>query len=120
MTRDEILAMNPGRELDRLVAEKVMNKRVHFTRPWGWLYAEQDVNRWTNVKHYSTDISAAWEVRQHIHKTIGGTKIISVCDEFPEECQIWDGRRYISVRANTVPEAMCMAALLAVLGGEKE
>lgn len=120
MNRDEILDMKPGRELDCLVAEKVMNKRVHFIRPWGWLYAEQDVNRWTNVKHYSTDIAAAWEVRQRIHETIGGTKISSVCDEFPEECQIWDGRSYISVRSNTVPEAICRAALLAVLGGVRE
>lgn len=135
MTRDEIMSMEPGRELDCLVAEKVMGYKVSF---WSLHLAEDGSkeelipnnlgdcalqvmykdNIWQCIPSYSTDISAAWEVRQRIHDTIGGTKIISVCDDFPEECQIWDGMKYISVRANTVPEAICKAALLAVMDGE--
>lgn len=122
MTRDEILAIEPGRELDVLVAEKVMRWKPFsggFRIQTGQIRTLESVSG-SRSFHPSTDISAAWEVRQRIHETIGGTKIISVCDEFPEECQIWDGRKYISVRANTVPEAICKAALLAVLGGETE
>lgn len=62
---------------------------------------------------FSEDISAAWELRERIHHTIGGTKIISVCDDFPEMCEIWNGKFYIRAQALTVPEAICKAALLA-------
>ncbi|HYD92503.1 MAG TPA: hypothetical protein VEA37_13585, partial [Flavobacterium sp.] len=80
MTREEILAMKPGRELDALVAEKVLNLSVER---WGEyavvlnsafggtpivvaddeksvLYRFPHKSDW--VKKYSTDISAAWEV----------------------------------------------------------
>lgn len=64
--REQILAMKPGRELDALVAEKVM----------GWTGVGPDVDAeiygWPSghnkelgvywVPHYSTDISAAYEV----------------------------------------------------------
>jgi len=64
-------------------------------------------------RKYSTDISAAWVVRQHIHETIGGTQIISVCDDNPELCKIWNGKKYIEARGETVPHAICLSLLLA-------
>lgn len=33
VTRDEILAMKPGRELDAMVAEKVLGYKLHWAKP---------------------------------------------------------------------------------------
>lgn len=75
MTRDEILALKPGRELDVLVAEKVMGTPVHWERAVAignrieWVRCEPyrvgEIRRTEDdkpVPPYSTDIAAAWEV----------------------------------------------------------
>jgi len=119
MTRDEVLAMKPGRELDARVAEKVM----------GWTYGHpcpegMDCLHWVDEKgevrdhkppQYSTDISAAWEVLEkffwvqvtanppHIWKA---TVITSPAK----------GSVAATAKGFTAPEAICKAALLAVMG----
>ena len=76
MTRDEILNMPAGREMDSLVAEKVMGRpklelqdarcpycgeEMHYTIERAWC---MDCKEWrySPYKEYSSDISAAWEV----------------------------------------------------------
>ncbi|MBA7675928.1 hypothetical protein ES703_84167 [subsurface metagenome] len=80
MTKEEILAMEPGPELDTLVAEKIMNHPmpdfipadaldlylagtpIHYDS-WTCVcrYDEGDVPKWI-PDPYSTDISAAWPI----------------------------------------------------------
>lgn len=57
-------ALAPGRKLDMLVAEKVMGlKMTHFEDVWN-LAPYETLGRY----HYSTDISAAWEVWEWLNK----------------------------------------------------
>ena len=106
--------MKAGRELDALVAEKVMGW-VENTDPQGCCYIEPH----TGVEHHSfapsTDIAAAWEVLD----AIGG-------NEF--DAEITCGMDGVSVGINrtisgdhehcatgdTAPHAICLAALEAV------
>jgi len=140
MTRDEILNMPAGREMDALVAEKVM----------GWINVEKTT--WSNfradgtrfgggeelrgtppnhydinpvmypVKNYSTDIAAAWQVvekMQAAHEWYFhfGNKlyIFNIVDDNgePEE----DHRITLVAHntSHTAPLAICRAALLAVM-----
>ena len=104
MTRDEILAMEPGREMDAVVAE-AMGYQVSW---WSLMPAEHkgDFNewrpamygdseiyapakygdmpgkemlrygRWVGIPHYSTDISAAWPLIEEARTApgMGGCK----------------------------------------------
>jgi hypothetical protein len=91
MTKDEVLAMKPGREMDALIAEKIMNtlRYMHDGNMAGiqgglamkvfkngvaekYQHYEDGSPRWEKgdgdrwftqlLPHYSTDIAAAWEV----------------------------------------------------------
>ena len=66
---------------------------------------------------YSTDISAAWEVRQWLLDHIGGVTLVSLCDDNPECCETYRGKgeKEIFARAKTAPLAICRAALIASL-----
>ena len=100
--------MEAGRELDALVAEKVMGAKVVFVE---------------NVPYYSTDIAAAWEVVNHL-----------LCHGWDEKyffrlhydnVDLWDASFYkesssdgggpdVWGTADTAPLAICLAALKAV------
>jgi hypothetical protein len=102
MTREDILAMPAGRELDALVAEKVMGYK--YTSDFDRLFKP------------STDISAAWEVvekfntyrmqklRDNDHRLVDG-----------KVHQCFLGKNGNCAYGHTAPEAICKAALLAVL-----
>jgi hypothetical protein len=119
MTCEDILNMPAGPKLDDLVAEKVMND------PMGQVWS----------RHYSTDISAAWEVLEKLFERGWYAEIITdaktteidfeiairdrnngtwTLDTGVEDGWITDGW----VVASTAPLAICRAALLAVM--EKE
>jgi len=122
MTRDEILTMEAGREMDALVAEKVMGHTVGRDATLETFYPQytttvETSEGFTILAHYSTDISAAWRI---VEKFKSDARIgISMADytnggycftffgpgNFDEyECD-----------APTAPLAICRAALLAVL-----
>lgn len=124
MTRDEILALKPGRELDALVAEKVM----------GWTYGHpcpegMDCLHWVDEKgevrdykppQYSTDISAAWEVfeKNGYYGNVSYMGVEYVCTLWSK----WDDEGLgvdVTATGNTAPEAICKAALLAVIGEDE-
>ena len=99
MTRDEILRMEPGRELDALVARKL----------FGVLNPDP-------LWRPSEDISAALEVTERF-KDIRITRYVD-----PEmkmwKCEIQNfGVRYLALE-KTMAAAICKAALLAVMDGE--
>lgn len=127
--------MKPGRELDALVAEKVMG--LHVQRNEDLI---QDIDKWRNhpytaalvkygayltekgsLEHYSTSIAAAWEVVDHLRKTRNlaislhdghwdndaeGTWIATF--ETPGHVDVAESR------GESSPHAICLAALKAV------
>jgi len=136
MTRDEILAMEPGRELDVLVAEEVMGFDVvedpesaicGGSRVSGglWVIIERDYHEWGHKvdqsEPYSTDIAAAWEVVEKMDERKRWVHIRSSMDQNLKErgwavdMGRWWNRTRLGVWARTVPEAICKAALLAVM-----
>lgn len=150
MTKEEILAV-PGRELDALVMEKVMNqpivKRAELTE-WAGRYvydpgqfhltpeelywqSKQQHGAWEIVgPRYSTDISAAWEVVEKMplpflvfksyEESLGVGPIgwiVNWCDNYGD-CGCFSGHECIngkSVWSTSAPEAICKAALKAVM-----
>lgn len=105
LTREQVLAMKPGPELDALVARKL----------FGVLNPD---SRW----RLSEDISAAWEVAEQLQK-----QGYAVCIELLpyEETSVGvyeaDPANQIAyAKAQTPAEAICKAALLALEGGEGE
>jgi hypothetical protein len=110
--------MTSGRELDALVAEKVM----------GWALTSKDtrdLQGWPppgnttpiDVPEYSTDIAAAWEVVEKLDKYyFQVNREIKNMDSM-EYTVVIPGifnKERITVSANTAPHAICLAALKAV------
>jgi len=136
MTREEILAMKPGRELDALVGEYVFGfKRVKTPPDYYGKNGGTDVlvprnlpefynyppigeiQLWYMCRHWSTDISAAWEVVEKMrekgsHFFVRDTGNNEVLVQF----SYLYGRGYI---AKTAPEAICKSSLLAVMEVEE-
>jgi len=125
--------MPAGREMDALIAEKVMGFRREKTPPdYNGEYGGEDILVPISIDHenfiyppkgkialtyfvpnYSTDIATAWSVAEKMHS-------LSV---YRENNQWWswffDGYNddkiiYGKASADTAPEAICRAALMAV------
>ena len=98
-TREEILNMPAGREMDALVAKMVTHNNYVF-----------------NNEHpsYSTNIASAWEVvekEEHgFSLWVSGVRSAPLC-----KAEIIIGDNRYGCYANTAPLAICRAALLAVL-----
>jgi len=117
MTREEVLALAPGRELDALVAEKVMGWEYkdaiyswgEVLRPSQWIKP----NGWPvdRVSCYSTDISAAWEVVEEM----GDCLHLKQHGEQGEWEAWFCGYPNSKAHGETAPETICKAALLAVM-----
>ena len=123
MTEEEILSLNPGQELDVLVARHVMghpSSRLVPGHVWGALRdltPEEDagyrrcgiVHAYLGVAEYSTGISAAWSVLERI-RTAHPLASIDSCGS---EWLAWfSDLGEDSPRCATAPEAICKAALL--------
>lgn len=116
MTREEILALSPGRELDALVAEKVM----------GW---EKDFQCWKDESgrirtieatsfgsfEPSTDISAAWEVVEKMGKKEFTFHAESTGDLKEVRFMNSDKGIFGEGYSYSMPLSICKAALLAVM-----
>lgn len=142
MTREEILNMPAGREMDVLIAEKVM-QLDHYEHRWeadgecekckcvtdfhsGRIYLNYkkiDYRDCTNPDPYSTDISAAWEVVDEIKDKWGMVNLEYSHDKEldPPDADKWsvyfdiDFDDSFMAFADTAPLAICRAALLAVV-----
>lgn len=101
------MEMKPGRELDALIAEKVMGMNVQHGRVWS---QEGKCLRETDLPSYSTDIAAAWEVVEKLKLGLlpdGDKWIAGQADRAGLETSnlCW---------GDTAPHAICLAALNAV------
>ena len=131
--------MNAGRELDALVAEKVMgtekpsrefaphpysSNTIHTSRCWHWHYGEND---WLPMP-YSADIAAAWETVEAMAAKHSTLKLFSpgarMNDEHDVHATRWAARFYSwgppwgpsgpTCEGESAPHAICLAALKAV------
>jgi len=131
MTRDEILALEAGRELDALVAEimgwtRYQNKHglIVMSRP-GAIPSHAHFDQHPN---FSTDIAAALEVVEKM--TAEGHGYFELCKDFggwwnatffivlsndDERRALGYGNWKYESDGNTAPLAICRAALLAVM-----
>jgi len=135
MTRDEVLAMKPGRELDELVIRHIMNIPVvesvdlfsqePFPAAWwvedeGWYIAyERDEDGLIYMPfNPSEDISAAWEVAEKLQKQ-GYVVCIELLPYEETSVGVYEenpAEQIAYAKAQTPAEAICKAALLAVMG----
>lgn len=114
MTREEILAMPAGRELDALVAEKVFGKNIQWTFGDEWTDSYPvDVDD-VIVDHYSIDISASWELISNITDKSERERC-GPCVHVEHDGD-WHARiGRVHAMANTAPLAICRAALLTTM-----
>jgi hypothetical protein len=105
MTEEEILAMRPGSEMNKMVAEKIMEHKVVKDAILGYterLVSADSSSIWSDLEPYSEDVSKA---RLLVEKMI---------EKGYEDAIYWadfgDGKY-------TEAEAICKAALLAVRRG---
>lgn len=124
----------PGRELDALIAEKICGHKVIKSRHWHFIREEQwylDVDCGEYLPPYSTSIADAWLVVEKLKpieitnnsKTllagaIGTEQIhkwfISICVLRLEGSSDWMNSKYVYASSETLPHAICLAALKAI------
>ncbi len=120
-TPKQILKMEPGLNLDSLITSEIFGLVICGTTKDPLDGKECLLSVGENapciLPRYSTSIEGAFEVREWVIDNIGGVKIENVCDELPEYCDIWNGKEYIKAQGKTAAEAICKAALIAVIKG---
>jgi hypothetical protein len=110
-----------GRDLDALVAEKVMGFVVNRRDGGPWhLVGEHPFQArgrccGGGLPPYSTDIGAAWEVVEKIWDGGRGMSWRVVDDVPPTVCaEFWEGDHEYEGIGQSAPHAICLAALAAV------
>lgn len=107
LTREKILAMEPGRELDLLVENLIMNRFKSHMRHGEWVYPAPR----------SRNIAAAWEVEDKVYSISAEMSLIYTrC--LIDVMKLGQGR-HLSTLAKLIratAEQRCKAALLAVMG----
>lgn len=128
--------MKPSRELDSLVAEKVMGWKPGTSVGadgdgyWDAGFYKPNGTFTTHIPPYSTDIAAAWEVVEkltNIRPDSGFNPEFELkCEEGHVDAMIWHASledrytttdwpdRFTIAFADTAPHAICLAALRAV------
>lgn len=126
LTREYILSLPAGRELDELIVEKVMGwEKVDNGRTseplYTWYHTKNGVRYDVTAKAWtfnpSRSISAAWEVVEKMSYV----KAECVFDLQLRYQGFWatfncEGKKFESQQQKTAPEAICKSALLAVIG----
>lgn len=119
LTREAVEKMAPGREMDCLVAERVMGWRVQYS-PYRFPDGEyEDAGDFQP----STDIAAAWEVVEKMRGTVCAPGAPYAGGEYhnnEDDGPMWDAEfpcadYSVNARALTAPLAICRAALLSTL-----
>jgi hypothetical protein len=125
MTKDEIVNMPAGRELDRVIAGKVMGWEKEIAIQTGGAriiyFKDGDKIRTIEPTSYgsfqpSTDIAASWDVVNKIIEDAG--KDIEIKTVFCRDFNVKifnDGECWADVTCNSVSQAICRAALLTVM-----
>jgi hypothetical protein len=124
LTREQVLEMDAGREMDVLVMEKIFNaEKRYYGDEEVWYHHDSNGlpdYEWSFHNSPSTDISAAWEVLEQFplmicerveifagHVTVNATI-------YPTS----DSEKAHTATASNAPLAICRAALLAALEEE--
>ena len=111
----DVDTLEAGRELDALVAERVMGLRMvsHKTATYDPTPDDAPIGRFADVPRYSTDVAAAWGVVERVLKLGHYFKIAPHCFYKPPA---WIIQLDVlgDVLAETFPLAICRAALKAV------
>ena len=127
MTKDEILAMEAGDEMNALIAE-LMGWTRHeqpFISKWGKMYEwrppeDSSYDAFLAPHDWSTNIAAAWEVVEKLTPFKFGFNL--AIESPPGPCGDWEVHFYNGgahlAFADTAPLAICRAALLAVMETE--
>lgn len=120
MTREEIQSLKPSKFLNDLVADKVMGWETDYE--YAYYLPERDGFVSSQFHQFSVDISAAWEVVEKMRER----KIYLDIRVWPDEYQVLphldENNKLIEravVRKKRLPEAVCIAALLAMKGSEE-
>lgn len=109
--------MDPGSELDALIAEKVMGFKVGRFGHGDPLEIITPRSEFFPIPNYSTSIEAAWEVVEKLGILHGAFTLIQHPDSQPFSALTgkWhSGFGKFVGEADTAPHAICLAALKAV------
>lgn len=122
LMRKRILNMEPGPELDALVAEHIF-KWNEAKRKTGTCLCGRD--EWCEIcrpshshSRYSTDIKEAWQVVEELLPKMVDSFLIGryVLNNWVATLTVSaENEKAYQVKANTAPEAICKVALLAVM-----
>jgi hypothetical protein len=106
-----------NRELNRLVAEKVMGLHVQFSNAHGGDWTGTSIETgYARVLPYSTDISAAMKV---VEKMRSEGYLVFIRGKETWTVQ-FEGLVVANESATTLPEAICRAALAAIQGSNEK
>ncbi|MCM3703827.1 BC1872 family protein [Paenibacillus macerans] len=123
MTREEIQDLK-GRALDLAVHTEVMGNDMKGYR-WpkhgpgpAMVKVRDGFVRWIDIPYYSKDMNAAMEAVNKFDLNTFNLNWLDASNSHGEgwHCKLGEAH---AVRCKTAPEAICKAALLAVLGEEK-
>lgn len=109
--------MKPGRELDKLIAERVMGLDVsNPSSPMSCDVCHKDYYFEDSIKPYSTDIAAAWEV---VEKLIQQEIYFEFRSDYAYSVSGYDGHNAMRMSncdasGESFPHAICLAALKAI------
>ena len=131
MTRDEILTMEAGREMDCIIAENVFGwKRGKYFDDAGqlvWITPSNQFYSAGSTPDYSTDMTAAWQVVEKLSKPHIFINLSKFGDKYV--CDIENMEDYSNPEkqfnrwkidfCNSPALAICRAALLMTIGGEE-
>jgi len=115
--------MKAGRELDALVAEKVMGwKKVKWLGDYDWRDKDGEQPYTVRAWNPSTDIAAAWQVVEKIQERQGRDRFIIYLSSYwgtnswVYKCEfiMETVNKSVDGFADTAPLAICLAALRAV------
>ena len=112
----DIDTMPAGREMDALVAEKVMGWDICWAVPYKDGTKCPLRSNGEQVPHYSIDIAAAWGVVGKLLKN----RVLHVCGSVKDGWDVWipevaTGAAPKTSKCDTFPLAICRAALKACL-----
>jgi hypothetical protein len=136
MTRDEILNMPAGREMDKLIAIEIFklpeielddaNCPYCGEEMWHGQYRARCTNcnewRYSPYKEYSSEIADAWEVVEKMQGDWWKMEFLTGIHvaEFEKPNMKCEDQTYHEAQADTMPLAICRAALLTTLEDMKD
>lgn len=115
--------MKPGRELDALVAEKIMDilvKHDVYNPHKGFIFGYDEHGIAVQLSHYSTEMASAWLVveklalegiRIEINPTDVGYQVSFLRYDPSQEFTPWTSIGNSTVESETAQHAICLSAL---------